>query len=209
MLRKSLAESRGKRAWVSSTRWIYHVWRAPLKRLALIAAVACICCFILLRSEPKFSNASAPQRFSDAVLEIETVRDVEDLRLTLGDVPSADRETMRLKTKIDFAFIVSYGALFVALGILLSRRGGWRRIAGVALGIGAIAAAVFDVLENLAILAILDVPIALTTETMLSAIRNPSTVKWSLIAICAVLLLSFYEPSSRSEVSSSVRSGEG
>jgi hypothetical protein len=209
MLRRALPETGVKRAWVNATRWLYRVWRAPLKRLALIAAVACVSCFILLRSEPKFSGSSAPQRFSDPVLEVETVRDVEDLRLTLGDAPSADRETMRIKTKIDFAFIASYAAFFVALGIVLARHGGWRRMAGVALAICAIAAAVFDVLENLAILAILDVRIAATTDTMLVAIRHPSTVKWSLIAICAVLLLSFYEPSSRSEISDPVRSGQG
>jgi hypothetical protein len=188
---------------------VYRTWRAPLKRLALLAAVACVSCLILLKTEPKFSNASAPQRFSDPMLEVETVRDVEDLRLTLGDAPSGDRETMRIKTKIDFGFVASYGAFFVAMGILLARHGGWRRIAGVAMAIGAIAAAVFDVLGNLAILAILDVRIAATTETMLAAIRRPNEMRWSLIAVCAFLLLSFYEPSSRSEVSSSVRSGEG
>jgi len=209
MLRNTLPEMRVKRAWVNSTRWLFRVWRAPLKRLALIAVVACVSCFILLRSEPKFSNASTPQRFSDPVLEVETIRDVEDLRLTLGDAPSADRETMRIKTKIDFAFIAAYSAFFVAMGILLARHGGWRRSAGVVLAICGIVAAVFDVLKNLAILAILDVRIALTTDTALAAIRNPSTVKWSLIAICAVLLLSFYEPSSRSEVSNPVRSGQG
>src|SRR4051794_35992098 len=125
MPRNTLPDTGVKRAWVSATRWLYRVWRAPLKRLALIAAVVCVSCFILLRSEPKFSNASAPQRFSDPVLEVETIRDVEDLRLTLGDAPSADRETMRVKTKIDFAFIASYGAFFVAMGILLARHGGW------------------------------------------------------------------------------------
>ncbi len=197
------------RYWVKATRWVYRTWRAPLKRLALLAAVACVSCVILLKTEPKFSTASAPQRFSDPILEVETIRDVEDLRLTLGDAPSADRETMRLKTKIDFALIASYGAFFVAMGVLLARRGGWRRIAGIVLAICALAAGVFDVLENFAILAILDVRIAATTDTMLAAIRHPGEVKWSLIAVCVVLLLSFYEPSSRSEVSSSVRSGKG
>jgi hypothetical protein len=188
---------------------VYRTWREPLRRLAMLAAVACISCIILLNAEPKFSTASAPQRFSDPVLEVETIRDVEDLRLTLGDAPSVDRETMRLKTKIDFALIASYVAFFVPMGILLSRRGGWRRIAGIAVAICALIAAVFDVLENFAILAILDVRIVATTETMLTAIRRPGTVKWSLIAVCLVLLLSFYEPSSRSEVSDSVRSDQG
>ena len=42
------------------------------------------------------------------------------------------------------------------------------------------------------ILDILDVRIAETTETMLAAIREPSQIKWSLAAVCAVLLLSLF-----------------
>ena len=53
----------------------------------------------------------------------------------------------------------------------------------------AIAAGVFDVLENLAIADVLDVKIAATTETMMAAIRQPATAKWSLVAVSVVLLL--------------------
>src|SRR3954463_16093384 len=153
--------------WVKFVRWIYRCWRDPVKRLALVAAFLTLGCFGLLEGPPFFSTASIPQRWAiDPGLEVQTVTNTEDLRLTLGDAPSQDRETMRIKVKIDFAFIAAYVTLLVALGIVLARGGGWRRVAGVAAAIFALAAAVFDVLENLAILDILDVPIAATTETM-------------------------------------------
>jgi hypothetical protein len=193
--------------WVNFTGWVWRCWRDPLQRLALMAALASAGCLGLLAGPPYFSTASAPQRWtSDPGIEMQTVTDVEDLRLTLGDTPSQDRETMRLKVKIDFAFIAAYGTLLVALGLIAARAGGWRRAVGVAAALSAVAACVFDVLENLAILNVLDVPIAATTDTMLAAIRRPSATKWSLAALCAVLLLSHYESIVRSAISSSLRS---
>lgn len=193
--------------WASFTRWVWRRWCDPLQRLALIAALACAACLGILAGPPYFSTASIPQRWSfDPGLEVQTVTDAEDLRLTLGDAPSQDRETMRLKVKIDFAFIASYGTLLVALGLIAARSGGWRRLVGVATALCAVATGVFDVLENLAILDVLDVRISSTTETMLEAIRQPSTAKWSLAALCAVLLLSHYESTLRSAISGSVRS---
>jgi hypothetical protein len=194
-------------SWASFTRWVWRCWRDPLQRLALIAGLASAACLGLLAGPPYFSTASVPQRWTfDPGLEVQTVTDAEDLRLTLGDAPSQDRETMRLKVKIDFAFIAFYGTLLVTLGLIAARSGGWRRLVGVAAALCAVAAGVFDVLENLAILDVLDVPISATTETMLEAIRQPSTTKWSLAAACAVLLLSHYESTFRSAISSSLRS---
>jgi hypothetical protein len=146
-------------------------------------------CIGLMLGPPYFSTALIAQRWGDPILEVETIRDAEDLRLTLGDAPSQDRETMRIKTYIDFAFVVSYAAFFVALGTLLARNGGWWRAAGVLAAITGLAAGVFDVLENLAILDILDVRIAAVTPELLEAVRRPSAIKWSLVAVSAVTLL--------------------
>ncbi|MEO5925737.1 MAG: hypothetical protein ABIR70_18105 [Bryobacteraceae bacterium] len=197
--------------WDKFVRWVYRCWRDPVKRLALVAAVVTLSCFGLLAGPPYFSTASVPARWSfDPGLEVQTVTDAEDLRLTLGDAPSQDRETMRIKVKIDFAFILAYVAFLVSLGVLAAQKGGWRRAAGVAVALCALAIGVFDVLENLAILDILDVRIADTTSTLLDAIRTPARIKWSLAAVCAVLvLLSHYESFTRSTVSDSVRSDKG
>lgn len=188
-------------SWAKFTRWLYRCWREPVRRLALIAAFCCAACMGILAGPPYFSTASVPVRWPfDPGLEVQTVTDTEDLRLTLGDAPSQDRETMRLKVKIDFAFIASYGTLLVALGVIGARFGGWRRFAGVAAALCAVAAGVFDVLENLAILDVLDVRIASTTETMLNAIRQPSHIKWTLLAVCAALLLSQFQKFRRKDI---------
>lgn len=136
---------------------------------------------------------------------METVTSVEDLRLTLGDAPSQDRETMRIKVQIDFAFVVSYAAFLTLLGLLLAHRGGWRRAAGVASVLCAVAISVFDVFENLAILAVLDVPVSKSAE-LLMAITQPAGMKWRLILLYALLLLSHYESTSGNSVPSSLRS---
>ena len=176
--------------WVELTAWIYRCWRDPLKRLALVAALVMLGCLGVLAGPPFFSTSSVPQRWpSSPTLEVESVTDAEDLRLTLGDAPSQDREAMRIKVHIDFAFIAAYGTSLVSLGFLLARKGGWKRFPGVLASLLALAGCVFDVLENLAILDILDVAIASTTEMMMAAIRQPSRIKWLLLAGCAACLL--------------------
>ncbi len=128
--------------WVNFTRWIWRCWRDPLRRLALIAALACAACLGILAGPPYFSTASVPQRWRlDPGLEVQTVTDTEDLRLTLGDAPSQDRETMRLKLKVEFGFIAAYGTLLVALGLIAARSGGWRRFVGVAAALCAVGVA--------------------------------------------------------------------
>jgi hypothetical protein len=177
------------KCWRGLSRFIYGCWTDPLKRLALIAGLLTVACWLLLIGPPDFSTASVPQRWSDPQLEVQTVRDVEDLRLTLGDAPSQDRETMRIKLRVDYAFIASYVLLLISLGTIGARSGGWRRITGVAAAITGLAAGVFDVLENLATVDILDVKIAATTEQMLAAIRQPAAIKWSLVALSVALVL--------------------
>ncbi|MEP6962405.1 MAG: hypothetical protein ABI995_10005, partial [Acidobacteriota bacterium] len=85
------------------TRPLYRLYRDPVKRATLISAILSLTTLALLFGPPHFSTASQPQRYSDPQLEIQTVHDIEDLRLTLGDSPSQDREAMRLKLYIDFA----------------------------------------------------------------------------------------------------------
>ena len=152
--------------------------------LALLTAAA----FILMRGRPYFTNASHPPRFGDPVLALQFARDAQDVDWILGDAPSPDREVMRVKQYEDFAFITSYTALLLALSSLAIRKGGWRQITGIAAGISGLAAGVFDVLENRAILNLLDVPLRATTPAMIQAIRGPSTAKWILAGVTVVLL---------------------
>ena len=168
--------------------WIYGVWRDPVRRAVLVTSVLTLAALVLLAGPPYFSTASRPQTFSDPVLALEFVRDLEEVRLILSDVPSQDRETMRIKTYIDYGFIASYSGLSVALALLLARRGGWRLAAAMIGGMCGVAAGLFDVLENRAILEIVDVPLRKTTPEMLNAIRGASLAKWMLAGVAVLVL---------------------
>jgi len=99
---------------------------------------------------------------------------------------------MRFKQRIDFGFIAAYTALFLTLGWLLIRQGGWGWAAGPAALICAVATALFDVLENRAILRILDVPLFRTQPALINAIRSASAAKWNLAALTLAMLSVFF-----------------
>jgi hypothetical protein len=162
-------------------------WVNPRHRWVILLAMLTVAAFILLLGQPYFTNASKP-RFGDPMLAIQFARDVQDVDWILGDAPSPDREVMRVKQYVDFGFIACYTGLFLALAALVVRKGGWRQMTGIAAGICGLATGVFDVLENRAILNILDVPLRATTPAMIQAIRGPSTAKWILAGVTVVLL---------------------
>jgi len=162
-------------------------WAKP-ERLALLLAMLTAASFILLLGRPSFTNASRPPRFGDPMLALQCARDVQDVDWILGDAPSPDREVMRVKQYADFGFIACYTGLFLALATLAIGKGGWRQVIGIAAGICGLAAGVFDVFENRAILNMLDVQLRATTPAMIQAIRGPSTAKWILAGVTVVLL---------------------
>ena len=122
------------------------------------------------------------------MLALQFARSAQDVDWILGDAPSPDREVMRVKQYVDFGFIACYAGLLLVLSLQAIRKRGWRLVMGIAAGICALATAVYDVLENLAILKLLDVPLRATTPAMIHAIRAPSTAKWILAGVTVVLL---------------------
>jgi hypothetical protein len=157
-----------------------------LERWAGILAVLNLAVIAILSGRPSFSNASRPVRgISNPVLAIEVVRNVAEVDAILSDSPSPDREAMRIKQYVDFAFICAYGALFVLMSILLVPQG---RAAAIAAAILGIATAIFDVIENVGILRVVDTPLDRTTQAMIDAIRYPSLVKWTLASLTLALL---------------------
>jgi len=146
--------------------------------------------FVLLLGRPSFTNASRPPRFGSPQLALQFARSVEEVDWILGDAPSADREVMRIKQYIDFGFIACYTSFLLTCSVLLVRASGWRQVVGIAAGICALATGIFDVLENRAILDLLDVRLRSTTPAMIQAIRSASSAKWTLAAVTVVLLVS-------------------
>ena len=140
----------------------------------------------ILSGRPSFSNASHPVRgISNPVLAMEVVRNVSEVDAVLSDAPSPDREVMRIKQYADFGFICCYAALYVLMSMLLVGEGRSLAISAAVLGV---AAAVFDVIENLGILRIVDVDLSHTTQSMIDLVRYPSLIKWTLTSLALGLL---------------------
>lgn len=145
-------------------------------------AVASVALIAILNGKPEFSNASvAPRGIPSSVVALEVARNVNEVDSILGEAPSPDREAMRIKQYIDFGFIACYVSLYVALAAFFRSP-----VAVVAAACGA-AAGVPDVIENVAILRILDLRVRDTTQAMVDAIRYPSLAKWALAFLATAL----------------------
>jgi len=113
-----------------------------------------------------------------------------------GD-PGDDRPQMIQQINWDWWFIVSYTVLFILLGILLYRRGD--RWVGFFILVLILPAAIFDVLENFAILGLLGVPTSASRFPSLlklasrdSAPRVWSLLKWALVFFLLLLSTRIY-----------------
>jgi hypothetical protein len=145
------------------------------ERLAGWLAVACVALIAILSGNPEFSNASVPPRgIPSPVVALEVARNVNEVDSILGEAPSPDREAMRIKQYIDFAFIACYVSLYVALAVF------FRSPLAVLAAVSGVIAGMLDVVENVAILRIVDVRLSDTTQSMVDAIRYPSLAKWAL-----------------------------
>jgi len=172
--------------------------RRTLERLLGWLAVLNLALIALLLANPSFSNASKPPRgLHDPVLALQMARNVDEVDDILGSAPSPDRETMRFKQYVDFAFIASYTALYLMLSILLARTYPWGRIPAIAAAVCGVAAAGFDVAENFAILRLCDMRLSQTTQAMLDAIRHASLAKYALALLSTGLLAGYFLADSR------------
>ena len=163
--------------------------RVPLERVVQALAVLCLVVLAVLAGKPAFTNASQPPRgIRDPMIALQMARDAGEVDAILGESPGPDREAMRLKQYIDFAFIAGYVALFGAMGAALARRSRW----GLLVAVSGVAMGVPDVLENLAILRLLPVELDNTTQAMIDAIRQASAIKWSCASAAMVVLSLFF-----------------
>ena len=150
------------------------------ERTALVLAVLCLMLVVLLEGRPYFTTSSFPPRgIRDPHVAMQMVRGVQELDAIMGDAPSPDREVMRMKQYIDFAFIASYAALFLVLAWALAPRTRWAWL----IGIFGVFAAVHDVLENIDILRLVDAPLSAVTPHMISHLHLVSVVKWISAAL--------------------------
>jgi hypothetical protein len=160
-----------------------------LERKAQALAVLCLAILAVMAGRPSFTNASQPGKgVHDPMIALQMARDIGDVDDILEDAPSPDREVMRLKQYIDFAFIASYVALLWMMGRALSRRSRW----GYALALCGIAVAVPNVIENLEILRLIPLDLSDTPQALIDSIRHASVAKWSAASIAMVILGLFF-----------------
>jgi hypothetical protein len=164
-----------------------------MKRSTGLLALWCIAMLVLMFVRPNFSNASKPQNgISDPVLSLQMAHSVIDVDAVLGDAPSLDREVMRTKQYEDFGFIAGYAGLYLGLSLLLINAHPRFRILAIIGAIAGIGAAVFDVWENFAILRIVDLRLAETTQPMIDALHRDALIKWGLGFIALGLLSTYF-----------------
>lgn len=167
------------------------------ERIAGLLALWCIAMLALMFAPPHFTSASKPQHgIPDPVLALQMAHDLADVDAVLGEAPSTDREVMRTKQYQDFGFIGGYACLYLTLSWLLARTySSAHRVAGLLAIIAAlsgVSAAALDVIENFAILRIVDVKLAATTQAMIDAIHYPSMFKWACGFIALGLLSTYF-----------------
>src|ERR1700691_188536 len=120
------------------------------ERIAQMLAVLALMILILLAGKPSFTNASVPVRgIHDPGIALQVARNVDEIDAILGPAPSADREAMRLKQYLDFAFIVTYVGIAVVITVVIALSIRRMRPLAFALLLCVIAAGVFDWTENL------------------------------------------------------------
>ncbi len=158
--------------------------RSP-ERAALALAVLCASLLVLVEGRPYFTTSSFPPRgILDPQVAMQMVRSVPEVDAILGEAPSPDREVMRMKQYIDFAFIASYAALFLVISWALTPLTRWSWL----IAIFGILTAIHDVLENIDILRLVNTPLSAVTPPMIAHLHLMSVAKWGFAALTMALL---------------------
>lgn len=129
--------------------------------------------------EPRFRGPANIRGMQSPVVALEFARGPGEVIQILGGLPSENRETMIVKTHLDFVFIAAYTLVFLTVSAILVSRGGWRLWAGAAAAVLAAATGILDVVENLRILEIVDTPPQMLTEAITEALNTAAMWKWT------------------------------
>ncbi|HYL78565.1 MAG TPA: hypothetical protein VEU96_30520 [Bryobacteraceae bacterium] len=123
--------------------------------------------------------------FKTRGLAMELARGVHDVELILGKENTWNREVMRQEQYVDFAFIVSYSALFLLTAALLwQSHVRYGSFLAILVGVCAIGAAAFDVREDIFILKLTKQDLAHDkdrSEGLINSCRQSAICKWSLL----------------------------
>ncbi len=136
---------------------------------------------------------NAPYKLTRPVIALEFIQTPEQLKTILGDKAEHNRQELLDDIHRDYFFIAAYALLYIALSLLLAHRHQrrWAVYLAWVAAICGIAAAVFDVQENRAIVNLLTAQTP--DQQTVSTIHLAATVKWALsFFTTAILAVTFY-----------------
>lgn len=139
-------------------------------------------------------SSELPRGFFSPVIAFEFATENEDINQIFGTMESLDRtellRTMTNSTRLDFLFLLLYGAFLLSFSIISASHTGARRYYLAALL--AIVAPLFDILENLQLLAIMDQIQIGKTHHELELLRLFTWVKWGALAIAFLVFIPIF-----------------
>ena len=144
------------------------------RTLFLLTLLTIALALILWRLSPPHPE-QARLGYSTSTMALQMVRDWPTLTIVLA---TPAREGYRQHTLVDFAFILAYGSLWIAMAFHYAQRA-WLRWTMAAC---VVAAMLCDVSENLAILRVLGLERGFTDEMALT-IRTWALRKWILLVL--------------------------
>jgi hypothetical protein len=131
--------------------------------------------------------AELPGKFQGRVLAMEFVGEVSDIGKVLAPDTSHNARVMRNVIMIDFLWIACYGLLFIAISSLLARRNcPWARYLGILALVAGVAAAAFDLRENVEILKALSC--SPCDQSVVNRINDAALSKWTMSFVAMALL---------------------
>jgi hypothetical protein len=131
-----------------------------------------------------------PVRGAD-IIAFEFARTPETARRLLDTWGPVKHSAAWESVVIDFPFIVAYATLLTGL-VLLVARGSHGRLQQVGLGLALVpwVAGLFDVVENLCLLRILDVPVSRLPDPLLTGLAAAcAALKFALLIACVLYVL--------------------
>jgi hypothetical protein len=148
--------------------------KTSARRVLLAGAATALIAVIMAALGSGLAPADERSPYASAIVALELARTPADVGAALGpEGATSARPVVGLVTHVDFAFLVAYPLLQLAIVAFLTRG----RAARVAAGALALAMAAGDALENVALLALLEEP----TRERLASIALWTTVKWGAL----------------------------
>ena len=140
---------------------------------------------------------NSPHQLRNPVLAMELIETPAQLSTILGtENPVHNRQAIRDDIRRDYYFIISYVLLYVALSFLLARRrNSWAVYLAWVAAVCGVAAAVFDVRENMGMMSLVN---ATTPDQLtVNGVHIASTIKWALSFVTSAILATTFFGSDR------------